>query len=510
MARKDPRAWIERNLCIRTKDQRLVLLLFNAAQQAYYAARTNWDIILKPRQLGFTSLVCALFLADTLLRHNTSSVIVAHDQQSSERIFSIVRLMWARLPHAWHQRHPPRLANKGELYWPTLNSHFYVGTAGSSSFGRGQTINNLLCSELSHWPQPEEALAALLEAVPAGGRVVIESTPNGFGNYFHTLWQQAKNGQSRFKPFLFRWFDDPTYRCDGPPLGQLSNDEMALRRDCGLDDAQIRWRRDKQRQLRAKFAQEYPEDDVTCFLTSGRCVFSVPALLKAEERARLMPSSSREMLTLQRWCQGNVTPLGPVNVLPGRLTVWHEPEKDKHYSIGADVSEGLEGGDYSAAVVLDWKSGEQVAELHGLWRPDIFAKLLSALGAWYQWAWIGVEANSHGHTTLYVLRYELLYPRMYYHVERVRGAQPQLGYPTNAKTKPIMIDDLVAAIGDDKIAINSSALIDECLTFVSKDGGVREAQGGKFDDLVMAAAVALQVRKKYGPRRFSYERPPGW
>jgi hypothetical protein len=509
--RNDPKIWIERNLWIRTKERQLARLELNAVQQLYYNQRTSRDIILKSRQVGITTGVCGLFFPDTVLRPNTASAIVGHDQESSERIFSIVRLMWKRMPEPWHERYPTRLANKGELEWPALNSRFFVGTAGAPAFGRGQTINNLLCSELSHWPQPEEALAALLEAVPAGGRVVIESTPNGLGNHFHSLWLQAQNGESGFKPFFFPWFADPAYRCDGPPLGELTADEMAVRAAYGLDDAQIRWRREKQRQLRDKFPQEYPEDDVTCFLTSGRCIFSVPGLLKAQEHARLQPSRQHEMLTLKhRWGDGSVTEKGPVNVLPGRLTIWHWPEEGRHYSIGADVSEGLEGGDYSAGVVLDWKTGKQVAELHGLWRPDVFAKLLAALGALYRWAWIGVESNNLGYTTLHVLRNELFYTHLYYYVEPVRGAKPHLGWPTNARTKAILVNDLAAAIADGNIEINSLALIGECLTFVSKDGGVREAQDGKFDDRVIAAGVALQVRKRCGPRRFSYERPAGW
>ncbi len=104
-----------------------------------------------------------------------------------------------------------------------------MGTAGSPGFGRGLTIHNLLCSEVAHWPHPQEALAALLEAVPADGRVIVESTPNGFGNYFHILWTEAKKGQSGFHPFLFRWFDEPAYRLEGEPLGDLSDEEISLR-----------------------------------------------------------------------------------------------------------------------------------------------------------------------------------------------------------------------------------------------------------------------------------------
>lgn len=508
-ARNDPRQWIERHILIRTKDRLFVPLHLNAIQQAYYERRTARDLILKPRQVGFTTLNSALLLGDTLLRPNTYSAIVAQDAPSSERIFGTIRMMWGRLPDCWHTRFPTGLANKDELFWPGLNSRIYVGSAGSVNFGRGHTINNLLCTEVAHWPHPEDILTAVTQAVTPDGRIIIESTPNGFGNYFHDLWCEATAGQSLYRAHFFPWWWDPDYRVPGPDLGPLSDEEMALRHHHHLDDDQIRWRRQKQRELRDKFPQEYPEDDRTCFLTSGRCCFFVPALLDAQQQARQLSSRSVDRLPMKRRSAEGFKEVGTINVLPGRLTVWRDPERGKEYCIGADVAEGLEGGNFSAAVVLERQSGEQVAELHGHWRPDVFAQILAALGIWYRLADIAVEANNHGHTALQVLCYQLNYARLYYYVDGEAGSKPRLGWPTNAKTKPIMIDDLAAAVADAAIRLRSCHLIDECLSFVSKDDGVQAAQEGKHDDLVIAAAIAWQVRKR--PRaRFSYERPPGW
>ena len=71
-----------------------------------------------------------------------------------------------------------------------------------------------------------------------------------------------------------------------------------------------------------------------------------------------------------------------------------------------------------------------------------------------------------------------------------------LGWPTTAATKPILIDDFVAAISSGGFLLHSSGLIDECLTFVTTDSGSQEAQPGKHDDRVIAAAIAWQVRKR--------------
>jgi len=68
---------------------------------------------------------------------------------------------------------------------------------------------------------------------------------------------------------------------------------------------------------------------------------------------------------------------------------------------------------------------------------------------------------------------------------------------------------MAAAIAKGQIVIRSPALIEECLSFVSKDRGIQEAEEGKFDDLVVAAAIAWQVRSR-PLTRFLTTRPPGW
>jgi hypothetical protein len=80
------------------------------------------------------------------------------------------------------------------------------------------------------------------------------------------------------------------------------------------------------------------------------------------------------------------------------------------------------------------------------------------------------------------------------------GMQPVLGWPTDQATKPILVDDLAAAIAGGHIGLNSSGLIDECLTFVTTETGSQEAQPGKRDDRVMAAGIAWQARKRGGIR----------
>jgi len=504
--RNDPRPWIEENLWIRSKDRRVIPFRFNWPQDHYWGYRTPFDVILKPRQLGFTTLVCGLFFADTILRQNTASVMVAHDLESTKRIFRIVQLFWERLPEQMKRTAGrPSSSNRREFFWPKLNSHFYVGTAGSPGSGRGMTINNLHCSEFAFWPRPEEALIALMEAVPREeGRIIVESTANGLGNFFHDFWIAAGEGRNGFEQQLYVWFEDPTYRLAGDPIGELTAEEQRLRQKYKLDDDQVRWRRATMQRLGGGFRQEYPENDVTCFLTSGRMVFDLPSLQRVAARIQTEGPVQRATVLPDRRD-------GQLGIAPATLSIWRQPEEGRDYVIGADVGEGLEGGDASCAIVLDRGSGEQVAELHGRVPPERFAHLLHALAWHYRRAMLAVERNNHGHSVLNTLRNMLHYPLLYHHVryDYRRGQEVTLGWPTDQSTKPILVDDLAAAIAGGHVILHSQVLIDECMTFVTTDSGSQEAQQGKYDDRVMALGIAWQVRKR-PQSRGSAQRPEGW
>ena len=121
--RQDPTPWIEQNLFIRTKERKVVPLRWNDPQRDYMENRTNRDLILKPRQLGFSTQIEALFFGDTVLTPNTTSVMLAHDMASTEVIFGIAQLFWDRLPESEKALcGPPRYSNRREFYWPTINS----------------------------------------------------------------------------------------------------------------------------------------------------------------------------------------------------------------------------------------------------------------------------------------------------------------------------------------------------------------------------------------------------
>lgn len=270
----------------------------------------------------------------------------------------------------------------------------------------------------------------------------------------------------------------------------LNAEELELIRIHGLSLGQIAWRRQKQQELRRRFPEQYPESDVDCFLASGGQRFDVDALKALAAKAQGLAPEIVPTLPRSRGRD--------LAVAPARLMVWSRPAVNRSYVIGADVGEGIEGRDASAACVLDRRSGEQVAELHGWVAPDRFALLLSGVGRWYRMAQLAVERNNHGHSTLNTLRNVCRYPRLYRHVRYDAGkkAVAILGWPTDVQTRPILIDDLAAAIAGQHIGIRSAGLLDECMSFIVTDRGDGEAAPDAHDDRVIAAGIAWQVRKR--------------
>lgn len=177
------------------------------------------------------------------------------------------------------------------------------------------------------------------------------------------------------------------------------------------------------------------------------------------------------------------------------VDVFRTAQLDGIYAVGVDTAEGLDHGDASCVQVLDCRSGEQVAVLHGRIPPDELAECVKDIGLYYNRALVGVESNNHGLTTITVLRqlgYPNLYRRRQLNSTQLRGGV-EFGWKTTSSSKPLMIDDLDAALRNGEIIIRDKATIAEMRAYARDEKG--RMGGSPHDDRVMALAVAQQMRK---------------
>ena len=527
--KNDKRWYIENFLKIRDKNSRLVPLILNPAQVEFdkIINKCKEDgklprfIVLKARQMGLSTYTEALIFANTTTKKFVNSLIIAHEDKATQNLFNMSKLYYEELPDVL--RPMKKYSNEKALVFenpindesekkknPGLRSRITVATAGTAESGRSATIHNLHVSELAFFPDPERSMTALLQSVPdtEDSLVVVESTANGVGDYFHKMWGQAVRGENEFIPIFLPWFIDPTYSREFRTEAEkqqfieevnttsldmdgniIHTEEFELKEKFDLTYEQLNWRkytiRNKCNGDIEIFHQEYPSTPEEAFIASGRPKFSVSALKKY-------------MKLKKKGKRGYLEEKGSrIEFIPdekGYIEVWEDPIPGKYYAIGADVAEGLSDGDYSCAIVGD-SNFETVAMWHGHIDPDLYGDELYKLAKYYNDAYLGVENNNHGLTTLKKLQ-DREYWNIYFQKTYDRVSDQitsKMGWNTNSKTKPLMIDKLAEFIREMYLGIYSDLIISECLTYVINDNGTTDAQEGCHDDTVMALALLLQL-----------------
>lgn len=488
--------FMETFLWIRDKRDRILPLKLNPIQrktleirrQTIREQRPRRWIVLKARRQGQTTLWQGLNFKTVCTKPNTRCVTLGHESDATEQIFQMADLFWQRMPKDFR---PARLTehDKRDLEFPGLNSMFYIGTAGKKGFGRGTGVTRYQGTEVAWWPgtraDHEQTLAGLDEAAQLG-EGVLESTPNGVGDIFHETYQLAKQGGNDFTPIFFRWFDDPTYRkpVDGPVedfVRSFTDQEKDLVAKHGLAPEQIAWRRAAIKKRGRLFPQEYPEDDVTCFLLSGHCFY---------DRSILQALALRAPAPIEvGWPDQDGRP---------QLRIWKLPEKGKRYAAGGDVAEGIVGGNFSSLVVREVKSLEPVATLQGHWKPEEFGKRSAEISERYNRALLAIERNNHGHSTLNTLQNTVGYRNLYFHQEydvKSGKSNQVLGWATTPKSRPIMLDRHRQGVESGEAPLWDERVIGECMTFVKQEKArlTYAAEDGCQDDLVIADSICLQA-----------------
>jgi len=491
------------DLKIRTKSKQIIPFEPNYIQRQYlnklcprwregvFALKGVRDIILKGRQQGFSTLIQAIFFCETLNGENTQTVVLAHDLESTERIFQMVQIFYDNLPD--HKKPFAKYASKRMFYWPSINSYYSVGTAGAKTYGRGGTINNVHFSEVAFAECADLVASALLQAVPVDGNVFEESTANGVGNYFSDEWELSRNGESAFRRHFCPWFETSEYRLATGAEFVCTDDEQKKAEQFGLDDEQLNWYRTKRKELKEKVAQEYPHTEEEAFLSSGHPYFDRDKLTE-------ILGMCKDAIQIE-----SPTPTSRLGKAWTKLKVWKVPVAGRGYIISADTAEGLPGkkgdeSDFDSASVWDAETYEQVAHLHGKWDTHEYGLILAELGVWYNTALIGVERNNHGHAVINSILHAANYPPMkpgsfgglYFHEEydahgKFSARKP--GWPTTPKTKYFALDGLASTLIEGDSIINCKETIAEMMRYVKLPGGQAGGEAGSHDDRVMDAAI---------------------
>ncbi len=501
--------YIESCLKIKTKSGTVVPFRLNDAQRKLYAvAKRQQDagkpvrlIILKARQLGFSTLTEGLIFHACATRRNVNALIVAHREDATANLFRMSKLFYDELPAPVKPmlrasnaqelvfENPSKLRSEREAR-PGLRSRIRCATAGGRGIGRSDTLQCVHLSEYAFWPDGADGkastLAGILQAVPSlpGTMVVIESTANGFED-FKERWDAAVAGENDFEPVFFAWFENPDYSMPVVPGTEWTPEEREMRDAYRLTDEQLQWRRwciaNNCGGSLDMFRQEYPASPGEAFLHSGTGVFDNEQIVLRLER---LPSpAGRGEFTDGEWTESET----------GAITLYELPEEGVPYVLGGDTAG--EGSDYFTAIVIDNVSGRIVAKLRQKYSEPEYVRQIYALGRFYNDALVAIETNFSTYPVMKLQ--EMEYPNQYSREREdtyTRQMKKSYGFRTDRQSRPRAIANLVEVFSSHPEWFTDRELLEEMLTFCYNEDHRPEALAGKHDDLVMGAAITYAAR----------------
>jgi hypothetical protein len=408
----------------------------------------RYNIILKARQLGISTLSASYILWMMLFSQNKNILVIATKLQTAGNLVRKVKQMMNSLP-SWMRIASIKIDNRTSF--ELSNGSQIKASATSADAGRSEALSLLVIDEAAHIENMDELWAGLYPTISTGGRVIALSSPMGVGNWFHKMCVGAENSENDFFLTTLPWDVHPE-----------------------RDD---NWFKKETNNLpQRKIAQEY----LCSFNASGETVVHADDLTFYEKKVEIPKYKSG--FDRNYW-------------------IWKEAEKGKNYLISADVARG-DGRDHSAFHVIDVEEMDIVAEYCGKPSIDLFATFLQDVAREYGNPLLVVENNNIGYAVLEKL-IEAGYPNLYFSIkgsgeyidsftaETRTGSVP--GFSTSHKTRPLIIAKLEEFIRNKLLNIKSNRLVQELRTFVWNNGRP-EAMKGYNDDLTMSLAIACWVR----------------
>ena len=269
---------------IKNKQGKKVLFTPNEEQESFYCGQHNRDIILKARQLGFTTFKMISDLDDCLFIENFSAGCICHNMDSAKDIFrNKIKFAYANITDDQKKiiaelgyELPTPTSDKGNAYVFSNGSSIKVGTSY-----RGDTLQSLHVSEFGKickkYPEKAtEIVTGAFESVPTdSGIITLESTAEGKEGYFFKYCTDAKKLKDLgkelsildFKFHFFPWWSRPEYSIEGaiqPKLEKYFN-ELDNKYGIPLTDGQKAWYSGKWKDLGGDMKREYPSTPKEAF-----------------------------------------------------------------------------------------------------------------------------------------------------------------------------------------------------------------------------------------------------
>ena len=543
--------------------QRILVSRFEAKRKAQLPIRL---ILLKARQWG-GSTTKQLYMAWLQFNHRKglNSLIIAHQGTASDEIKDMFDLMISKYPVEFlhklgetYSENEPKLVGVGKSgsthRVPQRNCKIKVSTAERPDGCRGGAYSLVHLSEVGLWKKtdgksPQDIVRSacsgmLLEPFTM---IVMESTANGTGNFFHTEYTDAADPsiKSQYEALFIAWFQIEQY--SKPFTSTDEKKEFAQKLYANRGNAYVPSNREESGQYlwslwekgatleainwyveeragRADFgvmASEYPSDDVEAFVHSGSMFFD-KYLVKKFEKFCIPPRYIGDVYADGDEGKDALSNLRFRNDKQGSLSIWAMPEKFNDYEVKnryltvVNVGGRSNKADWSVIVVFDRISmidGSEppsvVAQWYGHCDIDRLAWRAAQIAAFYNNSLLVIESNTlethdkerqveGGDQSQYILNqisdiYPNLCARKQSADEIREGAPRKYGFHTNISTKPMIISTLIKVVRERLYIERDKRCLDEYNTYERKQNGAYGAITGKHDDLLMTRAIGLHI-----------------
>jgi hypothetical protein len=413
----------------------------------------RYNIILKSRQLGISTLSAGYALWCMLFKSDYNVLVIATKQDVAKNLVTKVRVMHDNLP-SWLKG---KSVEDNKLSLRFKNGSQIKAISSKGDAGRSEALSLLVMDEAAFIDRIDEIWTAAQQTLATGGGAIMLSTPNGTGNLFHKTWNDAMSG-GRFNAIKLHWTVHPE-----------------------RDQA---WRDEQTQLLGEKAAAQECDCD---FISSGHTVVDGPIIQWYEQTYIQEPKEKRGF--------------------DGNYWIWDYPNYTKAYTVVADVARG-DGADYSAFHVLEIESMTQVAEYKGKLGTTEYGNMLVTIATEWNNALLVIENANIGWAVLQVA-IDKGYENLYYSYKQdayidedvhlaknydlKNKSQKVPGFSTTSRTRPLIISKIETYFREKSPIIRSKRLTDEMYVFIW-NGQRAEAQRGYNDDLIMAFGIALWVR----------------
>jgi hypothetical protein len=488
--------------------------ILNPEQEQFNNEMVKYNIILKGRQIGFTTWSLAYMIYSAMTKPDTSYLMMTHHNKVTQSLLRRINKMYQSLPHEKYPEVFPKkvISNRDEIYFEN-GSRIQVATAGGDDSISGNTFQLIHLSEMAKYPmeQQEEIIATSIPALAKNpnSKIIIESTAMGFNAYQEMFLKAYRGKESVWKAHFYSWlakayssqfkhsFDEAEewYKLHNNGRRMTSKDlefeEEELHKKYGATFRQLMYRRYYiETNSLEKFQREFPTTPDEAFQTSNISVFDTQKIIHRLQNV-FPPLPSKELEAIPEL-------LKPY--LNKSLFIYHLPKsKEKHYA-GVDVASGTGGNNDNSTMAIYNADGQQVASFYANDMPVYeFAKLVNSLGRFYNYAFICVERNSYGLPLLEKLRKEYNYMNLLKQkVFDQKGKKKlQLGFMTTNTTKPILINDFKESFELGLINIECVDTLEEMKIYQETNGKMGNKKGAKLhDDLVIANAMCVQAIKQ--------------